>query len=567
MSKPRKKKYGEAAFGKTKSAPAATKSAARPMDKKTKIILISFAAVAALAIISAIVVSVVINVLNNERADYEAGDLGKYLYISPEDYNGMVIDAKVDPVDKLAIDSRILRDLFKTRTVELRYNGLYYSTMPNDANGEKRVLREGDTVFINYVGYELGENGKKLYFDGGNNVGSDPSEIGLGSGTLIDGFELNLIGKNPDDHGKLTQVENGVVKAGHAISITYTVISSDEQVVASAQGVPASIILDREQMDALYGAGLYDALIGRSAGALKTSENGVEKNITVNAKLGDTNLIYTDITINSIWEMGENPITVQARFPVAYQDTDLAGKTVYFDVFVDKVQFFEVDEIDEEYVKNNLGMTLEALSLFGAPGDDIETCYRKYIEKTVKTEAEAIALENLDEEIFDYMIKKAKFKRLPEGDVLDYYRSYIYKIDEYYQNKGSSFKSYNECALYYLGIEDDSLNYEDCLRELCETAIKRKLVFYYIIDEANLRPTDEELTAEIDRVKAEMLDEILKNVKISPEDFATLDEYNAQVKAYRDLMIENYGEQYFKDNAVYEYSIEKLRGLVTVNYK
>ena len=564
MSKPKKKKYGEAAFGKSKSAPPPKARAPRTMNKKAKITLLVFAIVAVVAIIAAIVISVIVNVINNERADY-AGDLGKYVYISPEDYNGMVIEADVDPVDDMAIESRILRDIFKTRTTEIFYNGKYYSTMPTTASGEKRIPRAGDTVFVNYIGYELGEGGEKKYFDGGNNIGSDASELGLGSGSFIDGFELNLVGKNPDDYGKLTKIEDGVTEAGFAISITYTVISSDELVMESAQAVTKSVVLDRATMDAAYGVGLYEALLGKTAGELKDAET--EKSVTVSAKLGSTNLRYTDIKINSIYSLGENPITVEARFPVAYNDTYLAGKTVYFDVYVDKVQFFEVSEIDETYVTKYLGMTTEALSLFGEAGDDLMTCYRKYVEKTLKAEAEASALENLDEGIFAYMIEKAKFKRLPEGDILDYYRSYAYEMETYYEERGSEFGSYNEYALYYLGATDYTVSWETYLRDLCETAVKKKLVFYYIIDEANLRPTEEELAAEINRVKEEILEYILGNVNVKPEDYDSIEDYNADVEEYRKLMIENYGEQYFEDQALYEYSMERVRELVTISYK
>ena len=530
MSKPKKKKYGEAAFGKTKSAPTPKVRAPRAMDKKTKITILIFAVVAVVAIIAAIVIGIVVNVINNERADYEAGGLGKYVYISPEDYNGMVIEANVDPVDDMAIESRILRDIFKTRTTEIFYNGKYYSTMPTTASGEKRIPRAGDTVFVNYIGYELGEGGEKKYFDGGNNIGSDASELGLGSGSFIDGFELNLVGKNPDDYGKLTKIEDGVTEAGFAISITYTVISSDELVMESAQSVTKSIVLDSAEVDSAYGVGLYEALLGKAAGELK--DENTDKAITVSAKLGSTNIKYTDITINSIWSLGANPITVEARFPVAYNDTALAGKTVYFDVYVDKVQFFEVSEINEAYVTKYLGVTPEALSLFGNPGDDLKTCYRAYIEKTLKTENEASALENLDEEIFAYMLEKAEFKRLPEGDILDYYTSYVNEMDTYYAERESEFGSYNEFALYYLGATDYTVSWDSYLRDLCETAVKKKLVFYYIIDVANLRPTEEELAAEIERVKADVLEYILGNVNVKPENYDSLDDYNAEVEAY-----------------------------------
>ena len=85
--------------------------------------------------------------------------------------------------------------------------------------------------------------------------------------------------------------------------------------------------------------------------------------------------------------------------------------------------------------------------------------------------------------------------------------------------------------------------------------------------EERFKTTEEELALEIVKVKEEVLKYILGNVGLSPDQFETLEEYNAEVDAYRDLMIENYGEQYFRDNAIYEYSMDRVRGLVTVNYK
>ena len=46
---------------------------------------------------------------------------------------------------------------------------------------------------------------------------------------------------------------------------------------------------------------------------------------------------FTKIKVNAIYDLGDNPLTVTARFPVDYSEESLAGKVAHFDVYVTQV--------------------------------------------------------------------------------------------------------------------------------------------------------------------------------------------------------------------------------------
>ena len=107
-------------------------------------------------------------------------DLSQYITLN-EDYD--VYNVEIDPVDATVEE------------VEAQINNLILDVVPGSENLQKLVERtivEGDTVNIDYVGTKDG-----VAFEGGTSYTS--TNLGIGTGQFIPGFEDGLIGKMPGE--------------------------------------------------------------------------------------------------------------------------------------------------------------------------------------------------------------------------------------------------------------------------------------------------------------------------------------------------------------------------------
>ena len=521
--------------------------------KRTKLGLIIFAAVAAAAILTLSVIGIVSAVLNSERVDVMKDNLGKYIYLSEDDYKNYPVTIKIDPVDDMAIGSAFIQALYASRVSDETYGAAVYNVADTEP---QRALGAGDVVYAHYLGYEISEDGQRIYFDGGCNFGTKlkaSNSIGIGSGDFITGFELGLIGKNPWSFSPLTKVTEGTVKEGDVISFKMLAMYSDG---TTAELQSYTTVVDSMSCDPIYGDGFAEFLIGRSIGEVDESFTTT----TVSDKSG--NSVYTDITIEAIYDRGTMPMTVEARFPVAYQDQAVAGKTVYFEVFVEKVQYYTVPEVDESFITEKLGMTVAEISAYGEAGDSLVDRYRAYLGENLKQQAAADAESAIIEEFWDYVTKAVTVKRLPRGDVNDYYNDYIADIKDYHQRSStSSGVSLDEFAVTYLDLEAGA-DWRAEVRKSAELGVTEKLIFYYIIREEGLTPTEEEYAEVYNRVVDEMVEYVLKYQNI---DVSTLTDEKYQ--EYRTLIIDSYGEEYFDENTLYEFAMSKIVAMADVKYE
>lgn len=113
-------------------------------------------------------------------------NFSEYLEISSDYYKGLTVEVKVNKVDSEDVESLIGSVLRENRT--------------QCGDGDKPIA-EGDVVNIFYKGYLL-DGGEKKYFSGGSNIGDDSYRLEIGSGSLIPGFETDMIGKIPADYSE-----------------------------------------------------------------------------------------------------------------------------------------------------------------------------------------------------------------------------------------------------------------------------------------------------------------------------------------------------------------------------
>lgn len=124
------------------------------------------------------------------RFDYFAGDMSEYISIDPADYSELVIELEdVFKLDEGELDKRIDALLLSKKTA-----------LNDGAKVTNAPLKRGDSAFIFYKGMIDGKE-----FEGGSNMSAaSPTELSLGSGSFIEGFEEGLIGVVPSE----TSIEN-----------------------------------------------------------------------------------------------------------------------------------------------------------------------------------------------------------------------------------------------------------------------------------------------------------------------------------------------------------------------
>ncbi len=120
--------------------------------------------------------------------DYENADISDLITLDKAEYDSMTVTLPTGYVytDEI-LEEQLTKELFKRKT---QTNG--------DTQVTDQPIKLGDSAFIYYTGYLDG-----VPFTGGSNAEDpSPSELSIGSGTFIPGFEEGLIGVIPSSTSK-----------------------------------------------------------------------------------------------------------------------------------------------------------------------------------------------------------------------------------------------------------------------------------------------------------------------------------------------------------------------------
>ncbi len=597
----------------------------------TELFMIIFAAVALVAIVASIIIGVAISSNSGKRVDYLNDNLGKYISISPEDYkniSGSIVSP--DPVTDLDLEIAINKLLCEYKGA-VKYDGKYV---------KNQTVTIGDKVYIYYRGYTLGDDGSRNYFDGGCNfTGANPSELEIGSGQFVPGFESNLLGKNPQDYSTFTKYgTSGTIGNSDKIYVKYTWVNTSGATLSGTRVVDLS--LGKEAVDASWGViGFYDGVVGKSYGrqftfdayadydatftvtayrALKGNElvqitysgsffdsdtpvqgetaivdlsdpatnekfgqgfieffadapvgikadkvdaDGKPVSLKTTIGEGESNAFY-DITVNAIYEVGDNPLTVDAYFPLDYSEESLQGKWAKFDVYIMKSQEYEPAIYNDAFVTDTLKYTPASLAEYeGATMTEKHTAMlRADLDKKYEN-ALNTALNNL---IFEVVTEKAKIKKLPKNDVRDYYDSYYNTItSEFSTNYSSYYETVDAFARDYLGIASNA-DWKAEIQKLAEKSVTQKLAFYYVMQKENIEVPADEFEKRKTAVVEDYLNETLENYNIKRANYETEEKYLEKVEEYRKNILNYYTEDMLIEAVNYEYALEILRGYVTL---
>ncbi len=567
------------------AAPAMTRREREELEakkyKRTKLFLVIFAIVALVAIIGTVLVISLGGYFSTLTIDYENDDLSRYIEIDKADYLNWKTTARLDPVDDIAVRDTIMGKLFNHRGkqyVEGAINkGFMYNYSPI-VNGTKRLLGVGDAVFAYYRGYYEDENGEPVYFDGGSNFASVMSDetptVEIGSGAMFVGLELNLVGQEIDGHSLVERESGSKIALGDVVRITYSVIYSNEE-YEDLRDVTTLITVDPEICDAEFGEGFANFLIGKGVGEFDLDYSDDKNKILTTTTDGGTTKYY-DFSALEIFEP-MTPLKIEARVPVSYPNLpEIEGKTVYFDWYTAGVIFYTVPELNDSFIQEKLGMDENELADYGKAGDTLVARYESYLKAQLEISAKEAAKEALEGKMWEHYLDVARVKWLPEGEVKIFYDSALYKIYAGYESYGDSYDSVSHYAAMRLELEEGEAwiayekehknDWQGYLRITAERSLVRKLAFYYILRAENLYPSEEEYEELYNEAVDTELEMELLRAGITESSFDSKEKYDAEVKAYRELIIETLGESYFKDEAIYVYAVDKMIGFIDVTY-
>ena len=282
---------------KAKISPSAEEKPAAQNPKRKKVII---ASILASVIFVATVLSVVLYIVNRPF-NYLSASLSSYLTLSRDDYVGYELTEEVKkPTEELELEEAILKALVNNKSKDALYGGNYILNEPIEA---------GSAVKLWYYGYYLDEDGNKVSAGAGtsNFSSATASELVIGSGSFVSGFEIGLIGKNMKDYSGLKPYYSGKILENDIVILSLTAYYPDGKAEQITSGI--FDLSQKEQLDAKYGEGFTDSVLALSIG---------DKNKAVRTTYGDASAVFS-ISVNS---------AVRPMLPI-YEGSFTAGDIVY----------------------------------------------------------------------------------------------------------------------------------------------------------------------------------------------------------------------------------------------
>ncbi len=518
--------------------------------------------VAVISIVSFLVVAALvvgfIAFYNAEKDfDYLESDISEYISISDSDYKNYSISIALDKVGDKDVERKIMALLYQNRSEE-----------PTDKGAEKfRVpVSIGDTVYIYYRGYTVDGNGYEQEIAGADNMLSDYATLGIGSLSFVSGFEEGLIGAVPWDHRLNAEqdiIKSGYVEAGDIIYMSYAAMYPDG---SSGESKSARIDLSDPNTDNRYGEGFVDYMLGKSAPPSAKAEQkmiGVLNTTPVAFPHNNGTAVYSNMKVEQVIRCDNDPLTIDARFPSDYKEVSLRGQSVKFDVYFKSSVVYDAPEYNEAFITETLGITSEDLAEYA--GDTVVEKHRAMLLSEAEEENAERRKTLVEEAVWAHLHEKVKVNDLPESEVSSvYYDTYDELYSQYQTYYTSYYSTFDEFAVAYYGLGTGG-NWQARITSIAEEVIIEKLLFYYIIREENLIPSDTEFELMYNATVDEYLDYYTGNIYDTELDAITDEGKKAErIAEIKKEMMDYYGEEYFEELVYYDFALEKIIDFATV---
>ena len=489
--------------------------------------------------------------------NYMEAKLSRYVKLSPEAIENIKLTVRVDkPTEK---------DVEQSLTALL----VQYKYRPEDMEDDPDApIANGSTIELYYIGYTLSKSGERMYFSGGSNLSSTPYELVIGSGSFISGFEEGLVGVRPSDTEVPTVTEDGVLSEGDTVYINLKGFHPNGSAIEQ-YGMPIELT---PALDALYGEGFYELLLGSEIG-----ENLSSKTVVLQGGEGnDGDFVYTNI--RTVYKsVGGKSHTVEAYFPLDYDEASLQGKTAYFDVYVKSNTAFLLPEMTDAFLTDTVGILSEKLADF--EGESLVEKYKSYVRETLESDYLQSLYTACEESFWTELAEVAKVKRVPAAATKEVYDEYLLSLDstyqEYLQSAGVTEESYpfGTFARDYFQLEKGQ-SYKKKVWEMAKQTAGEKMIFFYAIEACGVMPSESELAEEYEASLLEyakmnsLIDESYYENVTDPEEkeeaYAT---YLAELETTKQELLNIRGEEYFLESAYYNYGFERLLGMAKITYE
>lgn len=549
------KKRNNAGSGDKKLVSVAEERARIERDaKRTRLFVRIFAIAALVALLLTVLAVVGVWIYNGLTINYFEDDLSRYIYISREDYSDYDAEVAIDRIDERYVENEIIKMLYDYRTL---YGTGGYNSTTQTVGGVKRLISAGDDVRIRYIQYYYDEDGRRVNV----NAKLDSYEVcRIGEGAYPVGFEIGLVGVDIDSAPRLVSTIDRPVALGDTVKLTYSAFYADGRV---DEAVTAYVTVDPEECDAVYGDGFAEFLIGKGVGAFDEmyADEG-DKYFKHTAADGKADAFF-DFKLHKIYEPG-SPLTLEAVYSVDYEEAELAGRTVYYDVYFEGYQIYTVPTLDDSFITEKLKLTMDSLSDYD--GDTLTERYRSYVFKSLEDAAMNSAYDKVYDIMWEHYLDKVEVRWLPEGAVAVYYNDYIDYFTSSYESNASMYGNLDAYVLTQLGLSEDD-DWRAVVRARAEQAVVEQTIFYYIVRAEGYLPSAEEEAELIEKFRAEELDYILTTLGVVRDDFDTEEAYRARVRECEELLDSTYDESYFKERAIHDYAYEKLYRFANIIYK
>ena len=254
----------------------------------------------------------------------------------------------------------------------------------------------------------------------------------------------------------------------------------------------------------------------------------------------------------------DNPIVVETFFPENYQSAELAGKTAYFIVTVDKLVEHDAPALDDTFVSETLKMSESDLSSY--EGETLADKYRSYVRELVLKE-KGLDLESLIMDAFwSSVMEGAVVRKYPEKQLKETYDSLIAELEYYYGYYSKYYGyGYDEFMCLYIGLDVGS-DWKAHVMDIAKSQIKQQLVFYHIMNVEGLKPDE----AQLEQLFDEYLISALEGASITPDKFDSEAEYLAAKEKYKAQLIEKNGDDYFKAMFYYQVTVNAIKGYANI---
>lgn len=491
--------------------------------------------------------------------DYLNDDLTDYIEIDREDYSNYELALDISKPGERELDTKILKLLAENKG-KILYSGTYQHDKPINA---------GDKAFIWYVGYVI-EDGVRREIGFTNFGNSLPDEYIVGSGSTVKvvgdgaetlympyGFDLELIGKTPNECTEFIKSDRGNVREGDVVYATATYMYEDGIIHPDAK---IRIDLSDPDYEKTWGSGVYDIIINA-----KTIGMTNDTLMTLDLVGSDDRITFAKFKVDYVTrcESEKECITFEAQFPYDFENKSLANKNVYFDVYIEETLCYETAEFNDAFVKDVLKISEKKLASF--EGETLADKCRAYYMSELLAEYEDNYKFLAIDTMWEYLNSRIEIKKYPQKEVKRIFEDYVFAYNLGYMeanSQGAGYESVDEyIAVVELGMEEGT-NWDPVLHEKVQAEVKEKLIFYYILREEGFVPTDEEFK-EYYRRELE-LDYKYYSGKTAI-DFETAAEYDAALAAHEETMIDHYGSKtFYSDEVYYLYASEKMLSLATI---